>query len=81
MSNPTLAYAEVEGKDIQNMIWGRLMPAVEGAPIDHAVLGMLAFCVLLMKPDVELPTLQSAVQQATEVMILSIMPAGKENVN
>jgi hypothetical protein len=76
-----MQYAEVPGADIQQIIWGRLMPALEGAPTDHAILGMLAFAVLLMKPDVDLDSLKNAVQSATETIVLTITPVDQEKAN
>lgn len=67
-------YAEVPGEAIKEMIWGRLMPAVEGTPVDHAILGMLAYSILLMKSDVDYPTMQAAIKAATEAIVLTIVP-------
>lgn len=57
------------------------MPAVEGARIDHTIISMLAFAVLLMKPDVPLDDLKVAVQSATEAMALSLVPVPKDQAN
>ncbi len=74
-------YASVEGKAIHEVIWGRLMPSLEGVRLDEAILSMLTFTVLLMKPDVELEVLKAAVQSASETMVLAItpVPEGKGN--
>lgn len=77
----TLAYAEVEGPVVQQLIWGKLMPALQGEPMDAAIISMIAFCILLMKPDVKMEVLESAITQTTEVMTLAIADLGHDTVN
>lgn len=70
----SIQYAEVPGAQIQEVIWQRLMPALEGTPIDAAILSMLTFSTLLMKPDTDIEVVKAAVQAATETIVLHIAP-------
>lgn len=71
----------VDGKDIQRLIFDRLMPAIEGEPLGHSVLSLLTLSVLLMRPDIDIEKLQDVVMSTSEHMILSMtdMPEGQAN--
>lgn len=57
---------EIKGSDIQGFIFDKLGPACQGEKLSHAVMGMLTYIVLLMKPDIEVGDLQDAVMGTSE---------------
>ena len=71
----------VDGRDIQRLIFDRLAPAVEGEPLSHAVLSMLTFAVLLMRPGIELDKLQDIVMSVSEHMVLAMGDPTNTTVN
>jgi hypothetical protein len=71
----------VDGRDIQRLIYDRLAPAVEGEPLSHAVLSMLTFAVLLMRPSIELEKLQEVVMAVSEHMVLAMGDPSNTSVN
>lgn len=77
--HPFIQSVTVDGKEIQRLIFDRLMPAVEGEPLSHSILSLITFSVMLMKPDIDLETLQKLVLSTSEHIIMNIAPVGTPN--
>jgi hypothetical protein len=73
MPEPTV----ISGTMIRDIIEHRLMGAVEGTPINAAILSLLAFAVMIMKPDIGVEQLQRTVEGTSEYITLSIAPVSK----
>jgi len=76
---PFVQSVTVEGKDVQRVIFDRLSPAIEGEPLAHAILSMLTFSIMLMKPDIEIEQLQDIVMSTSEHIIMHLSPVGEAN--
>lgn len=80
--NPLIYKVEAAGDIIQKMILEDLSPAVEGKPVSHAVLAMLTFSVMLMKPDVTVEQLQDCVMGASSYIVTYLSEnSGKGDMN
>lgn len=78
---PIAEMTEVPGAEIQQLIWERLMPALDGLPIPHAVLAMLSFCVIILKPNATPDELGFTVEEASKMIITSLAPVKEGSVN
>jgi hypothetical protein len=63
---------EVDGKEIQELIFSKIAPACDGHPMGHVILGMLTFTILLLKPQVEIEELRDCVLQTSEFMTMTL---------
>ena len=68
---------EVSGAEIQNLILNTLAPAVEGKPVTHAILAMLTFSVMLMKPYIDVKELQECVMGASSYIVTHLAEKDK----
>ena len=69
---PTIHEVELETQAVESIICNQLAEALDGTPLDYAVMAMLTYCALLMKPHVEWPELQEAVMSTSKHLILSL---------
>lgn len=70
----------VAGKDIQRIIDNKLAPACEAEQLDNAVISMLTFSIILMKPSIDASTLQEVVMNTSQHIILQLMDPATEAV-
>ena len=68
--NAIASYCEVSGATIERFITNKLGPACEGELLPHAILGMIALCIRLMKPNIEAEELKVAVMSTSEHMFM-----------
>ena len=73
--NPVIQHVSVDGRDIQRLIFDKLVPTVEGEELMHSVLAMLTLVFILLYPDIKMDDLQKAVMNTSEFMIMQMMPA------
>ena len=69
----------VSGKDIQRIVYDKLAPACEAEQLEHAVLSMLTFSIILMKPSIDVDTLQEVVMNTSQHIILQLMDEATED--
>ena len=69
---PTIHEVELETKVVEQIICNQLAEALDGTPIEYAVMSMLTYCALLMKPGIEWEELQAAVMSTSQFLILSL---------
>lgn len=81
VANVRIEHVEVPGPILQAIVWEKLMPALEGLPVDHCILALIAFSILLMKPDVTMEELSAAIKNASESISLTLMPVDQKKVN
>lgn len=77
--NPLIRSVSVNGKDIQRIVYDKLAPACETEELDHAILSMLTFTVILIKPDIKEQQLKDAVMNVSEYLILQLMDESTED--
>ena len=70
--NPIIRSVTVDGKDIQRLLFDKLMPACEGETLEHSVLAMLCLCSLMMRPDVAVEKLQETVMATSAYLITQL---------
>lgn len=63
---------DIDGRDIQALIFKKLAPACKGERLSHAILALLTYSVILMKPDIEIADLQDTVMSTSEFMMLKL---------
>jgi hypothetical protein len=66
---------EVSGEVIENIVYDRLVPALNEVDAKHAVLSMLTFSVILMKPSIQIEELQHVVMSVSEALVTALVPA------
>lgn len=76
---PFLQSITVEGKEIQRIVFDRLMPAIEDEPIEPSILSLIIFAILMMQPDIPTEKLQEVLLSTTEHIIMMIAPTGTAN--
>lgn len=64
-----------DGKAIQQLIYGRILPTLDGEPLGHCVLATIASAVILMKPDIDMDKLQEIITAVSQTIILHISEA------
>ena len=69
---PTIHEVELETKIVEQIICDQLAEALDGTPIKYAVMSMLTYCALLMKPAIEGQELQMVVMNTSQHMILCL---------
>ena len=70
MSN--IFHIEASGEKIQSIIRDKIGPAVDGELLSDAVIAMLAYSTLLMKPDITVDHLQKCVMETSGYLITMI---------
>jgi hypothetical protein len=78
---PLIHSVEVDGSEIQTLIFDKLAPACEGEKLAHSVLGMITFSILLMKPDIDVDQLQDVVMSTSEYMVMQLEPIPEGEAN
>lgn len=73
--NPMLQHVSLDGQDLQTFIFTKLAPACYGEPLPYQVLGMLAYAIRLMKPDIGVEELQEMVMETSSHIVMQLMPA------
>lgn len=71
----TIEKFEADGQEIQRIIYTRLMPAVDGESLGHSVLSLIAFSIILMKPDIDMDRLQEIITSVSQTIILHLSGA------
>lgn len=72
---------EVDGATIEDLVYERLVPALENVDAKHAVLAMLTFCAVLMKPSIKIEELQQTVLSTSQALVASLVPAEGNQAN
>lgn len=77
---PIIEQVEIDGDQIQQVIFDNLMPALDNVPIGLAITAMLGFSTLLMKPDISPDGLSEVLGETSKflVMLLSSVDAASE---
>lgn len=70
--NQLIKAVTIDGKEIQRIVFDRLIPAIEGEVPESAFLSLLTFAVMMMKPDISIDQLQEIVIDASEHILLSM---------
>ena len=81
METPLIEQVNIDGKLVKQVIEDRLMPALEGCPVQHAVLAMLSLCVIALKPNADMEELKNVVQGASEFFVVALADVGEAGVN
>ena len=67
------------GDVIENIIFEKLSPSLDGVMKRDAVLSMLTFSCLLMRPELDDPDLlQTTVEKMSEVMVTALAPSATQ---
>lgn len=72
---------EVSGSIIEDIVYEKLVPALNEVDAKQAVLAMLTFCTILMKPSVTVEELQQAVMSSSEALVTALVPAEGNHAN
>jgi len=70
----------IDGRDIQRIVFDRLAPALEGEDLAPSVFSLIMFSIMLMKPDIDMESLQEAVQSTSEHIIMALTPAAEDGL-
>lgn len=78
---------QVDGVDIQRVVWDRLMPALNGEAMPEAqpetfpiqFMSILTLAVLMMSPNIHIDDLQRVVLSVNEYLVLQLAEPGQVN--
>jgi hypothetical protein len=81
LAKPLVQQVSVDGKDVQRIIFDRLVPAIEGEDFKNSVLSMLTLAILMMKPNIAIEQLEQVVMGTSEYMVMAMADAPEEGAN
>jgi len=75
--DPDIYKFEVSGEEVKDLIEEKLGPAVDGEAVPLAILTMLTFSIMLMKPDIDVEELKDIVMSTSGHIIQSLTQAAE----
>ena len=69
---PVIEQLEVDGEAVQKVVFDNLMPALDQLPLGLAITSMLAFCVLLMKPNISGDGLSEVLGETSKFIVMML---------
>lgn len=70
----------IDGKNIQRVLFDRLIPAVEGEDVESTILALYTLAVMMMNPGISTERLQEVVM-ATSQYLMMMMYEGDGKAN
>ena len=70
--NPTIQHIELSTTHVEKIICDKLAVALDGEALGYAVMSMLTYTCLLLRPDIEFEQLQKTVMETSASLILGL---------
>jgi hypothetical protein len=71
--NSSITHVRLSALETQRIIEERLLPALEGEPVDYSLMAIFTLAAMLMKPEISSEELAASVHDMSQHLSLSLM--------